>query len=330
LFQNPQHPYTRGLLACRPSLEYRLKRLPLVADFLQPETTDFVQTIENWKVKPAETAERLQQLQQQPPLVEVKNLKTWFPAKKNFLGKTLEYVKAVDGVSFQVHPGETLGLVGESGSGKTTLGRSILHLIPPTEGTVLVENKDLATLPAAEMRRFRREMQIIFQDPYSSLNPRLTIGSAIIEPMQVHRIGANERERRDRAVELLQTVGLDEGHLQRYPHEFSGGQRQRICIARALAVEPKFIICDEAVSSLDVSVQAQVLNLLMKLREKQQLTYIFISHDLSVVKQMSDRMLVMHAGKIVEAGAADAIYENPQSGYTQKLIAAIPKNQFLV
>lgn len=325
IFQNPQHPYTQGLLACRPSLEYRLKRLPLVSDFLAKEKTDFAKTIEDWKIKPQETAARLQNLVTNPPLIQVNALKTWFPAKKNFFGKTLEYVKAVDDVSFEVYPGETLGLVGESGSGKTTLGRSILHLIPPTEGTVMVENKNLETLSPSEMRRFRREMQIIFQDPYSSLNPRMTIGNAIMEPMRVHKIGTNERERRDRAMELLQTVGLQTLHFQRYPHEFSGGQRQRICIARALALNPKFIICDEAVSALDVSVQAQVLNLLLELREKHKLTYIFISHDLSVVKLMSDRMMVMNAGKIVEFGAADTIYENPQSEYTKKLIAAIPK-----
>lgn len=325
IFQNPQHPYTQGLLACRPSLNYRLKRLPLVADFLSKEKQDFAQTIEAWSVKPQETAARLQHLAQQAPLIQVKDLKTWFPGKKNFLGKSLDYVKAVDGVTFDIFPGETLGLVGESGCGKTTLGRSILHLVQPTAGSVVIDNRKLETLSPEEMRRFRQEMQIIFQDPYSALNPRMTIGSAITEPMRVHKIGENDQERRERAMELLKTVGLETQHFHRYPHEFSGGQRQRICVARALALNPKFIICDEAVSALDVSVQAQVLNLLMELREKHNLTYIFISHDLSVVKMMSDRMIVMNAGKIVEFGAADAIYENPQSDYTKKLIAAIPK-----
>jgi len=325
LFQNPQHPYTQGLLACRPSLEYRLKRLPLVSDFLSQEKTDFAKTIEDWKIKPQETAARLENLQKVAPILQVSNLKTWFTGKKNFFGKTLDYIKAVDDVSFEVYPGETLGLVGESGCGKTTLGRSILHLIPPTEGSVQFENKKLENISELELKRLRREMQLIFQDPYSSLNPRLPIGEAIMEPMRFHHISQNDRQRKERALELLKTVGLESHHFQRYPHEFSGGQRQRICIARALALNPKFIICDEAVSSLDVSVQAQVLNLLMELREKHNLTYIFISHDLSVVKLMSDRMLVMNAGKIVESGPADAIYENPQSEYTKKLIAAIPK-----
>ncbi|MFN7115910.1 MAG: ABC transporter ATP-binding protein, partial [Saprospiraceae bacterium] len=300
-------------------------------DFLSQAKTDFAKAIEDWKVKPQETAARLENLQEQQPLIQVHQLKTWFSGKKNFLGKAMDYVKAVDDVSFEVYPGETLGLVGESGCGKTTLGRSILHLIQPTSGSVIVENKNLETLTPFELRHFRREMQIIFQDPYSALNPRLTIGNAIMEPMRVHGVGTNERERRDRTMELLQTVGLESRHFQRYPHEFSGGQRQRICIARALALNPKFIICDEAVSALDVSVQAQVLNLLMELRERQKLTYIFISHDLSVVKLMSDRMMVMNAGKIVEFGPADAIYENPQSEYTRKLIAAIPNgSRFLV
>ncbi len=330
IFQQPKHPYTQGLLACRPSLHYRLKRLPLVSDFLQKEGTDFTKTIEQWKINPQETTERVENLQKSPPLVQVKDLKTWFPAKKSFLSKTLSYIKAVDGVTFDVYPGETLGLVGESGCGKTTLGRSILHLIQPTGGSVLFENKNIAMLTEVDLRKIRRDMQIIFQDPYASLNPRITIGNAIIEPMRVHGIGAHERARKEYAMELLQTVGLEGRHFQRYPHEFSGGQRQRICIARALALKPKFIICDEAVSALDVSVQAQVLNLLMELREKHQLTYIFISHDLSVVKLMSDRMMVMHAGKVEELGAADAIYNNPQSEYTKRLIAAIPKGSKLL
>lgn len=328
IFQNPQHPYTKGLLACRPPLDFRVKRLPTLADFLendQPE--DFTRKIEALKVPAAEINARLEQLMLQKPLLEVKNLRTWFPAKKSFWGKPKQFVKAVDGVTFDVFPGETLGLVGESGCGKTTLGRTILQLVAATAGQVQFDNRNLLELSDQALQSVRQEMQIIFQDPYSSLNPRVTIGRALMEPMQVHKIGKTEDERRNRAFELLETVGLDAKHFHRYPHEFSGGQRQRICIARALALNPRFIVCDEAVSALDVSVQAQVLNLLMELREQHQLTYIFISHDLSVVKLMSDRMMVMNAGKIEEFGNADAIYDHPQSEYTKKLIAAIPKGR---
>jgi peptide/nickel transport system ATP-binding protein len=228
-------------------------------------------------------------------------------------------------VSFDVYPGETLGLVGESGCGKTTLGRTVLRLSPATEGSILYKNKDLLQLNTEEFKELRRDIQIIFQDPYSSLNPRMTIGSAIVEPMQVHNLYTNDKKRKEKAIELLETVSMDAGHFNRYPHEFSGGQRQRICIARALALNPKFIICDESVSALDVSVQAQVLNLLIDLRQKMDFTCIFISHDLSVVKFISDRMVVMNKGKIVEMGAADTIYNNPQQEYTKKLIDAIPK-----
>ncbi|MCL4153158.1 UNVERIFIED_CONTAM: hypothetical protein GTU68_023029 [Idotea baltica] len=259
-------------------------------------------------------AARLVELEKKEPLLQVRNLKTYFPSQKNFFGKVTEYVKAVDDVTFNVYPGETLGLVGESGCGKTTLGRTILRLAPAYDGK-------------QEMKSLREEMQIIFQDPYSSLNPRLTIGNAIMEPMQVHNIYDNDQQRKDRVVDLLETVSLSAHHFNRYPHEFSGGQRQRICIARSLALNPKFIICDESVSALDVSVQAQVLNLLIELREKLDLTYIFISHDLSVVKFMSDRMIVMNKGKIEELGAADEIYNHPKNAYTQRLIAAIPKGE---
>ncbi|HMO40200.1 MAG TPA: ABC transporter ATP-binding protein [Saprospiraceae bacterium] len=328
IFHRPQHPYTQGLLACRPPLHYKMRRLPVVADFLQMQTDaneeDFATHIARLRIPAAETQARIAELQQQQPLLQVTDLKTWFPARKTWLGSTTEYIKAVDGVSFEVYPGETLGLVGESGCGKTTLGRTILRLTEATAGQISFDEQDLLCLSEKALQPLRREMQIIFQDPYASLNPRATIGRAIVEPMQVHRIGENDRERRDRALELLATVGLEAKHYDRYPHEFSGGQRQRICIARALALNPRFVVCDEAVSALDVSVQAQVLNLLMELREKHQLTYIFISHDLSVVKLMSDRMMVMNAGKIVEYGQAEAIYSNPQSDYTRRLIAAIP------
>jgi len=282
---------------------------------------------ENNKIDLESRVRRQQFLPTQKPILEVKNLATWFPAKKNFFGKTTDWIKAVDDVSFDVYPGETLGLVGESGCGKTTLGRTILKLVEAKSGEIIFDGKKINELSKNEMRSLRKDMQIIFQDPYSSLNPRMTIGNAIMEPMQVHKILANDDERKARVIELLETVSLEAKHFNRYPHEFSGGQRQRICIARALALNPKFIICDESVSALDVSVQAQVLNLLLELREKFQFTYIFISHDLSVVKFMSDRMIVMNQGKIEEMGDADEIYNHPKTTYTRNLIDAIPKGR---
>ena len=337
IFKNPQHPYTKSLLACRPPLGDRLRRLPVVSDFMDVEkqadgdvkiiekANSISTVLTSMKIPQAEIDNRLAQLLKQEPILQVKNVKTWYPSKKNWWGKTLEWVKAVDDVSFDVYPGETLGLVGESGCGKTTLGRTILRLSPATEGSIFYKNKDLLQLKNEDLMDLRRDIQIIFQDPYSSLNPRMTIGSAILEPMQVHNLYANDRERKEKVIELLETVSMEAGHFNRYPHEFSGGQRQRICIARALALNPKFIICDESVSALDVSVQAQVLNLLIDLRQKRNFTCIFISHDLSVVKFISDRMIVMNKGKIEEMGASDAIYNNPQSDYTKKLIEAIPK-----
>ena len=244
-----------------------------------------------------------------------------------FLEGVSNYVKAVNDVTFDVYPGETLGLVGESGCGKTTIGRTILRLEEPTEGSMIYKGEDIAKMNADELRGFRKEVQIIFQDPYSSLNPRMTIGNAIMEPMQVHNILNSDEERKEKVKELLTKVSLDPSHFYRYPHEFSGGQRQRIGIARALAVNPKFIICDESVSALDVSVQAQVLNLLNDLKEEFGLTYIFISHDLSVVKYMSDRMVVMQEGKIEEMGDADQIYNTPKTEYTKRLIDAIPEGK---
>lgn len=339
IFLNPQHPYTKSLLACRPPLDYRMAKLPVVADFMDVIKNDdgsieitekavsLNEIIESVKVNPETTKARLKKLEAQTPILEVKNLKTWFATEKNFFGKTTKYVKAVDEVSFVVYPGETLGLVGESGCGKTTLGRTILRLVEAQAGEVFFEGRDILKLSQKELKALRKDVQIIFQDPYSSLNPRMTIGNAIIEPMQVHHILNTDAERKQRVLELLKTVGLEARHYERYPHEFSGGQRQRICIARALALNPKFIICDESVSALDVSVQAQVLNLLMELREKFNFTYIFISHDLSVVKFMSDRMIVMNQGKIEEIGVADEIYNHPQKPYTQQLIEAIPKGR---
>ena len=335
IFTNPQHPYTKGLLACRPPLQRRLQWLPTVSDFMtiddagvMRETNKSVTEVTNSLViSPAETAARHKILYQQEPILEIKNLKTYFPINKGVFGKAKDYVRAVDDVSFQVYPGETLGLVGESGCGKTTLGRTILKLIEPTEGQIIYKGEDLTGLSTKQMRPYRKDIQIIFQDPYSSLNPRITIGEAIMEPMRVHKVFSNDSERKARVMELLKRVNLQEAHFYRYPHEFSGGQRQRICIARSLALNPKFIICDESVSALDVSVQAQVLNLLNELKEEFKFTYIFISHDLSVVKFMSDRMIVMQEGKIVELGLADEIYANPKTTYTKELINAIPKGE---
>lgn len=332
IFSNPKHPYTKGLLACRPPLEKRLSKLPVIADFMEEKdgvitekASDVNALINDFVVSKAQTEARYEKLQQSDPILKLQNIQTWFPSKTNLFGKPLEYVKAVDDVSFDVYEGETLGLVGESGCGKTTLGRTILRLIEPTGGKAIFDGKDIYNLGQQDLKQLREHMQIIFQDPYSSLNPRMTIGNAILEPMQVHNKYSNDAERKDKVIELLEKVNMKAEHFQRYPHEFSGGQRQRICIARALALNPKFIICDESVSALDVSVQAQVLNLLIQLREEFKFTYIFISHDLSVVKFMSDRMVVMNKGKIEEMGIADEIYNNPQQEYTKKLIAAIPK-----
>ena len=442
IFTNPRHPYTKGLLACRPPLNKRYTFLPTVKDFMQVDENgkiidtnisveDFTKDLE---ISSAEREKKQKILFEKDPVLQIKNLKTYFPISNSnkipftlqlglfgkeqkvklgkpiiiaislflaflltsilygvlmlfgfsinnlindliagavnggvivlldvgfildfltlivvFSGAGILYsfvfkssrsslekglnirsksnVKAVDKVSFDVYPGETLGLVGESGCGKTTIGRTILRLEEPTEGEMVYKGIDIAKMKANELREFRKEVQIIFQDPYSSLNPRMTIGNAIMEPMQVHNILENDEQRKKRVEELLVRVNLDPTHFYRYPHEFSGGQRQRIGIARALAVNPKFIICDESVSALDVSVQAQVLNLLNELKEEFGLTYIFISHDLSVVKYMSDRMLVMQDGKIEEMGDADQIYNKPSTPYTQKLIDAIPEGK---
>jgi peptide/nickel transport system ATP-binding protein len=335
IFENPKHPYTKGLLACRPPLDKRLKILPTVLDFMKVDENgqmieieggaSIKEKIEKVIVTEQETIERRAQLEKAPNLLEIKNLKVWFPSKLDFFGNPIEYVKAVDDVSITMKEGETLGLVGESGCGKTTMGKTILRLNPATDGEIIYKGKDILSLSKSDMKDMRREMQIIFQDPYSSLNPRMTVGDAIMEPMMVHGILANDKERKDKALELLSKVNLMPEQFFRYPHEFSGGQRQRICIARALALNPKFIICDESVSALDVSVQAQVLNLLISLREEFKFSYIFISHDLSVVKFISDRIAVMNKGKLEELGYADDIYNNPQTEYTQRLIAAIPK-----
>lgn len=338
IFSNPQHPYTKSLLACRPRLDIKMKILPVATDFMnvdiEGKITEKVQEQKYSSVGEAillnftdedEINERNAFLASQPPQLEIKNLKMYFPIKRGIFGKVKDYVKAVDDVSFNVYPGETIGLVGESGCGKTTLGRAILRLVEPTSGSITFEGKDITHINKEELRKLRKDIQIIFQDPYSSLNPRMTIGEAIIEPMRVNHIFDSDFHRKKHTIELLEKVNLSKRHFERYPHEFSGGQRQRICIARALALNPKFIICDESVSALDVSVQAQVLNLLNKLKEEFNFTYIFISHDLSVVKFMSDRIIVMNKGKIEELGYAQDIYANPTSEYTKRLINAIPK-----
>ena len=335
IFSNPKHPYTKSLLACRPPLEKRLMRLPVSSDFMSTDAegnmleipTTVSEAINSVIISKEQRKAEHKELYSRSKILEVQNLKTYFPNNKTFFGRTLDYVKAVDDVTLDVYEGETLGLVGESGCGKTTLGRTILRLNEPTEGKIFFQRNDLMRLKPEDMRQLRKDMQIIFQDPYSSLNPRITIGEALMEPMQVHNILANNNQRKEKVHELLKKVGLTERHYNRYPHEFSGGQRQRVCIARALSLNPKFIICDESVSALDVSVQAQVLNLLNDLKREFKFTYIFISHDLSVVKFMSDRMVVMNKGKIEEIGDADEIYLNPQSQYTKNLINSIPKGQ---
>ena len=335
IFTNPKHPYTKGLLACRPPLEKRYSFLPTVSDFMKIDekgniidnnisVEDFTK---NLVISDSERKEKQEKLFAKKPVLQLKSLKTYFPIRNGFFGGISSYVKAVNDVTFDVYPGETLGLVGESGCGKTTIGRTILRLEEPTEGEMIYKGQDIAKMNADQLRAFRKEVQIIFQDPYSSLNPRMTIGNAIMEPMQVHNILNSDEERKEKVKELLTKVSLDPSHFYRYPHEFSGGQRQRIGIARALAVNPKFIICDESVSALDVSVQAQVLNLLNDLKDEFGLTYIFISHDLSVVKYMSDRMVVMQEGKIEEMDDADKIYSSPETEYTKRLIDAIPEGK---
>jgi peptide/nickel transport system ATP-binding protein len=319
VFKNPQHPYTKGLMACRPPLHGKPDVLPTIDDFLDKKPKEKVR--EKTALKPEDIPGR-------PDILLVKDLDKKYVSKRSFLGKPMQYVHAVNRVSFSVLKGETLGLVGESGCGKTTLGRSILRLIEPDSGSIYFDEKDLVQLSNSRLKKERKNISIVFQDPYSSLNPRLSIGEAIIEPMTVHRLHKNKKERKIKAEELLEKVGLKKEFFNRYPHEFSGGQRQRIVIARALALNPKFIICDEAVSALDVSVQARILNLLNGLKREFGFTYIFISHDLSVVRYMSDRIMVMKDGKIIETGNADQVYFHPQHEYTKKLISSIPVQEF--
>lgn len=316
IFTRPKQPYTQALIACRPVNHQRGTRLPVVSDFLNIDKQQF----------PAPSGPSV--TKKLPPageLIKVRRLSVLYPQKRNWLGHPVSYVKAVDDVSFDVYENETLGIVGESGCGKTTLGRALLQLIPATHGTITYKNEDLQSFSASRIRVLRQQLQIVFQDPYSSLNPRKKIGAAIEEPLEVHGIIKSAKARKEKVLELLQKVGLLPEHYNRYPHEFSGGQRQRIVIARALALQPSFIICDESVSALDVSVQAQVLNLLNDLKKEFGFTIVFISHDLSVVRYFSDRIIVMNQGKIEEIGVADDIYEKPQTAYTRRLIEAIPR-----
>ena len=317
LFKSPQHPYTKALIAAKPKLNKRLRKLPSIKDILGDlDKSDIVTK--------KEREEKHSKLYKNPPLLEVINLEKTFFKKVGLLGKKASF-KAVDGVSFKLYEGETLGLVGESGCGKSTLGNAILQLDKASAGTILFKGISLDKLSKKGLRKLRKEIQIIFQDPLASLNPRIKVGEAIMEPMQVHKLYKNKQERKTKAIKLLKQVGMEQTAFNRYPHEFSGGQRQRIGIARSIAVNPRLILCDESVSALDISVQAQVLNLLNSLKEEFSFTYIFISHDLAVVKYMSDQLLVMNKGKIEEQGEADAIYENPKSNYTKQLINSIPK-----
>jgi peptide/nickel transport system ATP-binding protein len=337
IFHHPQHPYTKSLIACRPPMDKRVKRLAVVSDFMKAspdekvdKSDDFINVLFDYEqiVSEEERKKYHEKIYAGEKIIEVKNLSVQFPATKKLFGKVTSWITAVDNVSFDVYEGETLGLVGESGCGKTTLGRALLRLVEPSSGEIFYRKGNILRMSQKEFRPLRKKMQIVFQDPYSSLNPRLMIGDALVEPLKVHNIGRNYRERRDYVMNMLEKVGLNHEHFYRYPHEFSGGQRQRICIARALILNPEFLICDESVSALDVSVQAQVLNLLNDLKKEFNLTIIFISHDLSVVKFMSDRMIVMNKGRIQEMGDADEIYRNPASEYTRNLIRSIPRGDF--
>jgi peptide/nickel transport system ATP-binding protein len=324
IFNHPQKPYTQALIACRPAAHKKNERLPVVSDFMENEISnkksDFGSRNPELKKFSVPDYQR-----QDNVLVKVENLGVRFQGKTNLLGKTKNYFTAVDDVSFEIFKGETLGLVGESGCGKTTLGRTLLGLIEPASGKIYYNNSDITRLSKEQLKALRKDVQLIFQDPYSSLNPRLTIGDAIAEPMKITGIEKTIRDRKKKVAALLERVSLSPNMTNRYPHEFSGGQRQRIVIARALSMNPDFIVCDESVSALDVSVQAQVLNLLNELKTELGLTMLFISHDLSVVRYMCDRIMVMKKGKIIEAGKAEEVYYNPQDPYTKQLIEAIPK-----
>jgi peptide/nickel transport system ATP-binding protein len=323
VFTTAQHPYTKGLLACRPKLGANPRRLLTVSDFMNEEGQEKVVPVERIQIFDKESVPD----KSDHILLEVKNLVTQFPIKGGFFGGTVDHFKAVNDVSFKIKKGKTLGLVGESGCGKTTLGRSILRLVEPAAGQIIYDGKDITHVKHEELRLLRKKMQIIFQDPYSSLNPRMTIADILVEPLIIHNEGGTKAQRYEMARALVNRVGLKSNQMNRYPHEFSGGQRQRICIARALMLRPEFVICDESVSALDVSIQAQVLNLLLDLQEEFGLTYVFISHDLSVVNFIADEVGVMYAGKIIEMDKASSIYKNAKEEYTRALLSAIPKGE---
>ncbi|MCB0608082.1 MAG: ABC transporter ATP-binding protein [Lewinella sp.] len=326
VFSNPKHPYTKALLACRPPLDRQLKRLPTVELFEKGNSDISVAAAKKQAaVSPADLEARRRFLSGQPPMLEARGLKVRFPSGRNWLGKPVSWVNAVDEVDLSIRAGECLGLVGESGSGKTTLGRTLLGLQKADGGALSFMDQEIDSAGEEHWARLRKDMQIVFQDPYGSLNPRMTVGDAVAEPIRTHRNGLSKKDTADKALELMLKTGLGKEHFNRYPFQLSGGQRQRACIARALAVEPRFLVCDEPVSALDVSVQAQILNLLSALKEEFGLTYLFISHDLSVVKFISDRIMVMQNGKVIEQGDPAEIYSHPQHPYTRKLIAAIPK-----
>lgn len=321
VFHHPQHPYTKALVSCLPPIDARPERLLTVREFTEQENASI--TFQN----NTERSNQHKQLYAQVPLLKVSNLDAGYSFGGSIFSKTRKFFKAVKQVGFEVYPGETFGLVGESGCGKTSLGRTLVGLVKSLSGSIEFEGKRIDKLKGEDLRRIRRDIQMIFQDPFSSLNPKITVGEAIMEPMRVHGVGRNEKDRLERMNYLLKKVELPLEVASRYPHEFSGGQRQRIVIARTLALEPKLIICDESVSALDVSVQAQVLNLLNDLKKELGLTYIFISHDLSVVRYISDRVMVMQKGQIAELNEADELYNHPKQEYTKKLIGAIPKSK---
>lgn len=323
IFKHPKNNYTKGLIACKPNIHQQMKRLLTINDFVNDEST-LEDKLNQQSLSDTEIQSRRNNIQESKVILEVKNLSKYYNINTGLFTVSKEKVFAVNDVNFKIYRGETLGLVGESGCGKTTLGRSILRLIEPDEGEILFKSDNILKYNTKELRAIRSKIQIIFQDPYSSLNPKMTIGQALMEPMMIHKIGKTEMERKKIVIDTLENVGLLPEHFNRYPHEFSGGQRQRICIARTLVLQPELIICDESVSALDVSVQAQVLNLLADLRDKFSLTYLFISHDLSVIKHISDRIMVMQKGKIVESGYPEMVYSNPQQQYTKELIASIP------